>query len=141
MRAVMISLVTLAMAVPVGARDKGKRPQLDLRAAPRISFSPAVVLLTAELKGGEDLDEYYCPAVEWDWDDGGKSMHEADCAPFETAQTIERRYTAEHAYPQAGTYNVKVTLMRNNRKIAVATTSINVRAGAGDFSGGGSDTE
>ena len=59
-----------------------------------MAFSPVNVLLTAELTGGDDVDEYYCPEIEWNWDDGGKSVHEADCAPLESGGTFERRYTA-----------------------------------------------
>ena len=58
---------------------KLKKPKLDLRATPRMAFSPVNVLLVAELTGGDDVEEYYCPELEWDWDDGGKSVHEADC--------------------------------------------------------------
>jgi len=35
------------------------------------------------------------PEIEWDWDDGGKSTHEADCAPYEAGTQIERRFTAQ----------------------------------------------
>ena len=61
--------------------------------------------------GGDDVEEYYCPELEWDWDDGGKSVQESDCPPFEAGVTkIERRFTAEHEYRKAGVYNVKVTM-------------------------------
>ena len=93
---------------------------LDLRAAPRMAFSPVNVLLTAELMGGDDVDQFYCPEIEWNWDDGGKSVHESDCAPLEAGGTFERRFTAQHAFRQAGTYNVKVTMRKANRPVAVA---------------------
>src|SRR4029453_9586982 len=66
---------------------KGKKPHLDLRSSPRMGFSPVHVLLTAEFIGGDDVEEFHCPEIEWDWDDGGKSMHEADCTPFEAGVT------------------------------------------------------
>ncbi len=134
MRLALIPLVTLALAVPATARDDGRRPFLDLRAAPRISFSPSVVLMTAELKGGDDLDEYYCPTVEWEWDDGSRSTREGDCPPFEQTHQIERRFTAEHAYPLAGEYNVKVTLSRAGRVFASRALRVSVKPGAGDMS-------
>jgi len=92
------------------------------------------VLLTAELMGGDDGDQFYCPEIEWNWDDGGKSVHESDCAPLEAGGTFERRYTAQHAFRQAGTYNVKVTMRKANRPVAVATATVTVRPGAGDMS-------
>jgi hypothetical protein len=83
--------------------------------------------------GGDDVEELYCPELEWDWDDGGKSVHESDCAPFEAGVTkLERRYTAEHEYRKAGVYNVKVTMRRSNRPLAVASVKITVRPGLGD---------
>jgi hypothetical protein len=44
-----------------------------------------------------------------------------------------RRFTASHAFRQAGTYNVKVILRRNDRTIATTSTSVTVRPGAGDM--------
>lgn len=128
-RLALTGLLAFALATPAmaGSALKAKNPRLDLRAFPRIAFSPVNVLLTAELVGGEDVEEYYCPAVEWDWDDGSKSFHEADCAPFEDGAALDRRFTAEHAYRGAGTYNVRVTLRRVNRSVAVANVTITVR--------------
>ena len=134
------ALLAAALVVPtIGSaaanEAKPKKPKLDLRATPRMAFSPVNVLLTAELTGGDDVEEYYCPELEWDWDDGGRSVHEADCPPMEAGAAIERRFTAEHAYRQAGNYNVKVTMRRASKAFAVATVSVTVRAGGGDFSG------
>lgn len=131
----LAAVVALAVAGTTGAGDeKPKKPHLELRASPRMAFSPVNVLLTAELIGGDDVEEYHCPELEWDWDDGGKSVHESDCAPLESGGTFERRFTAQHAFRQAGTYNVKVTMRKANRPVAVATATVTVRAGAGDFS-------
>ena len=98
-----------------------------------MAFSPVNVLLTAELAGGDAIEDFHCPEVEWDWDDGGRSVHEADCAPLESGADIERRFTAHHAYGKAGTYNVKITMRRADRSLAVATTVITVRPGLGDM--------
>ena len=110
-----------------------KKPKLDLRATPRMAFSPVNVLITAELTGGDDVEEYYCPELEWDWDDGGKSVHEADCPPFESGTTtIERRFSQEHNYPRAGIYNVKASFKRSGNTFLASTIRVTVRAGAGD---------
>jgi hypothetical protein len=115
-------------------QQRPKKPRLDLRASPRMAFSPVNVLLTAELHGGDDAEEFHCPEVEWDWDDGGKSVHQEDCAPLETGAPLERRFTANHAYRQAGTYNVKVTMRRADHSLAVASATVTVRPGLGDMS-------
>jgi hypothetical protein len=134
-RLAILSLVLAASAVwpAYAAESKPKKPRLDLRATPRMAFSPVRILLTAELSGGSDVEDYYCPELEWDWDDGGKSVHEADCKPFEPGVTkIERRFTSDHHYSKAGVYNVRVTMRRTNRPIATSSVRITVRPGLGD---------
>ena len=64
-------ILCAALAVPGNPADgpkqadapKQKKPKLDLRATPRMAFSPVNVLLTAELTGGDDVEEYYCPCL------------------------------------------------------------------------------
>jgi hypothetical protein len=125
----------LAAAALAGAEEKPKKPSLDLRASPRFAFSPASIFFTAELKGGDDTEEYYCPEIEWNWDDGGKSVHEADCPPFEPGTTIERRFTATHDYRRAGSYTVVVTFRRAGRSFLQQKVKVTVRPGLGDPSG------
>lgn len=128
-------LPVLALAWPSAAGQapaKGKAPALDVRAIPRMAFSPVNVLVIGELKGGDDLEEYYCPEVEFVWDDGGRSVQEADCPPFEPGMKIERRYSAEHYYERAGNYNVEVVLRRAGRVLRKQSFRLNVRAGLGD---------
>jgi hypothetical protein len=128
----------LVFVSPAGwAKDapKVQKPKLELRAAPRMAVSPAQVLFTAELKGGDDTEDFHCPDIEWDWDDGGKSEHEADCAPYETGTAIERRYTAQHVFTRQGSYNVKVTMRRADRVIASTRVVVTVRPGFGEATG------
>jgi hypothetical protein len=130
----LTAFIIAALAASGTTGEKPRKPRLDLRAAPRMAFSPANVLVTAELTGGDDVnDDYYCPEIEWNWDDGARSVREADCAPLETGATIERRYTANHAFRTPGSYNVKMTMRKGNRAIAMATATVTVHPGAGDF--------
>lgn len=121
-------------AAPSGAGDEGRKskPRLELRATPRMAFSPVMVLATAELRGGVAAEEFYCPALEWDWDDGAKSGQESDCPPFQAGMELDRRFTAEHAYRRGGVYQVTVKLKRANRSVAVASTTVHVRSGLGE---------
>lgn len=132
----LVPLVLLAaLVVPAvsSAASKPKKPRLEVRALPRFAFSPANILLTAELNGGEDVEDMHCPEVEWDWDDGGKSVQESDCPPFEPGVTkVERRFSTEHEYRRAGVYNVKVTLKKSSRPIATANVKVTVRPGLAD---------
>ena len=138
-RAVLALVTVFAFAAASSGGDakpegKPKKPRLDVRATPRMAFSPVNIFLVAELQGGDDVEEYYCPELEWDWDDGGKSVQEGDCAPFEAGTTkIDRRFTAEHEYRRAGTYNIKVTIRRATRALAVSSIRVTVRPGLGSL--------
>jgi hypothetical protein len=122
---------SLAGPAAAGDQERGRKPRLELRATPRMAFSPVMVLATAELRGGDTAEEFYCPALEWEWDDGGKSSREGDCPPFEPGVEMQRRFTAEHAYRAPGVYTVTVRLKRSDRSIAAATTTVHVRGGLG----------
>ncbi|HVR71442.1 MAG TPA: hypothetical protein VMT87_11420 [Vicinamibacteria bacterium] len=125
--------LAVAASLALAAEAKPKKPRLELRATPRMAFSPVNVFFTAELTGGDDVEEYYCPELEWEWDDGGKSTQESDCAPFEAGKTkIERRFTNDHEYRRAGVYNVKVTMRRADRSLAASNVRVTVRPGLGD---------
>jgi len=108
-----------------------RKPRLDLRAMPRMALPPVEVFVVAELVGGQELEEYYCPGLEWDWDDGARSAHEADCAPFEPGIDLERRFTAHHVYRAPGEYNIRLTMRRASRSVSVATAQVLVHSGAG----------
>jgi len=114
--------------------NKGKKPGLELRASPRFAFSPANILFTAELKGGDDVEELYCPEVEWEWGDGGKSVQESDCDPWTEATQIQRRFSSSHTFQYAGLYRVKVTLEKSGKDLMSQTFSMTIRAGLGDIS-------
>lgn len=134
-RAFPFILLIAGLAVPAGAdkEPKARKPRLELRATPRFAFSPALVMFAADLTGGSDVEDMHCPELEWEWDDGGKSVQESDCPPFEAGKTsIERHFTAEHEFKTAGTYNVKLTMRKVDRRLAETTVRVTVRAGFGD---------
>jgi hypothetical protein len=138
--AVVFAALSLLAAAPFPAAageeklPKGKKPALELRPSPRFAFSPANIFFTAELKGGDDVEELYCPEIEWEWGDGGKSVQEADCDPWTETSHIERRFTSNHTFQFAGLYRVKVTLRRSGKDILSQTVQITIRAGLGDQS-------
>jgi len=144
---VVAGLGALALA-PLGAqrdddkddkKDKGRpRVSLSLKANPPISFSPARIVVSAELKGpvGDD-GELYCPRLEWDWGDGTRSEANVDCEPFEPGKsTIQRRWTATHTYDTAGNYRVQLRLRRGDRFVLGGNTTVQVRPGVRDLSNG-----
>ena len=133
-KAVLALLAVLALTTPgaAGDDDEGERPELHLRATPKFAFSPATILFIAELKGGDDVEELYCPEVEWDWGDGGRSVNESDCDPWEPGMEIERRYTERHVFQYSGRYVVQVIFRRAGKRIMRQTVAVTVRRGAGE---------
>ena len=133
----LFALVGLAAPVVGASRDnsdKDKKPSLSLKASPTISFSPARIFLTAELKGGaDDYEEFYCAAVEWDWGDGTRSEASTDCDPYEAGKSeIKRRFVVEHVYRLAGNYRVQFRLKKKNRPVASVSATVQVKPGFRD---------
>src|SRR5262245_15489055 len=96
----------------LGARadEKGKKPSVSLKVTPNVAIAPAKIRVVAELKGGaDDYEDFYCPTIEWDWDDETKSESSKDCEPYVAGRSvITRRFSAEHTYQESGMY--KATL-------------------------------
>lgn len=133
----VVPWVLIALVVPARAADRveGRKPRLDVKATPRMAFPPVMVLVTGQLVGGDDSEEFYCPALEWNWGDGGRSAQESDCAPFDTDMKMARRFSARHAYREPGSYEIRLTLRRADRSIAAGT--VLVRVGDQDGERGG----
>jgi hypothetical protein len=110
-----------------------KKPSLSLKATPAVSFAPARIVVVAEVKGGaNDVEEFYCPSVEWEWGDLTTSTAEADCEPYQPGKSeIKRRYTVEHRYKNPGGYKIVLRLKKANKIIATANAMVQVRAGLG----------
>jgi hypothetical protein len=132
----------VAAAVAVGAaggqndEKETKKPSLTVRVAPPIVFSPARVVVTAELKGGA-LDDplLYCPQMEWDWGDGTKSEATENCEPYEEGKsTVKRRWTTSHTYDMAGQYRVQLRLKRGSKTIVAGNNMVQVKPGVRDMS-------
>jgi hypothetical protein len=113
-----------------------ERPAFKVRASPGLAFPPAEVLLTAELQGGADREDFHCPQIEWDFADGSRSVHQEDCEPLTVENPMERRFTRRHAFDAPGEYQVVVTLRRSDRILAQASTTIILEGGATTTSGG-----
>lgn len=129
-----LALAALLAAPVAGAQDtpaKAERPKLTLRSNPSMAFSPALITLTAELKGGDDdYADFYCASLEWDWDDGTKSEATDDCEPYEAGKSeIKRRYATQHRYNIPGVYNVRFRLKQRDKVIASVSRRITIRPG------------
>ena len=133
--ATLLVLATLA-APHARAADprETRRPVLTLRATPGVSFAPANVLFIAELVGGDTVEEFYCPQIEWDFDDGRRSTSQSECEPFAADSTLERRFLVRQSYARAGQYRPTLTLRRADLVVARAAVTVLVPATNGDGS-------
>jgi hypothetical protein len=141
MRWYLAGLLAAAVSYPDPARagddSPRQKPRLDLRASPRVAFTPAEVFAVGELKGGHESEEFYCPGLVWDWGDGTRSAHESDCSPYEDGAQLERFFTARHAFRAPGSYAVRLFLIRAGRTITMATVPVMVYGHFGNESASG----
>lgn len=128
-------LVAALMAGAVQAdQDKGK-PKITVRASPAVAFAPARIVATAEVIGGaDDFQDFYCAKVEWSWGDSTQSEATDDCDPYVAGESrIRRRYTNEHKYEFAGTYDVRIILRQGKKSVGSGTISVRVRDGQAEL--------
>ena len=135
--AIALTVGAFGLSALAAQDDKNKdvkKASLSLKATPTIVFSPARVVVSAELKGGaEDNGELYCPSLEWDWGDGTRSESNVDCEPFEAGKsTIQRRFTASHTFNLAGNYRVQLRLKRGSKTVLGGHVSVQVKPGLRD---------
>ncbi len=125
---------SVALAVVLHAAED-KKASISLKASPSISFSPARVVVTAEVKGGpNDAENLYCASVEWVWGDDTRSESKTDCEPYEAGRSeIKRRFTLDHTYQSAGNFRVEFYLKQKNKRVLGGHTSVTVRPGARDI--------
>jgi hypothetical protein len=127
--------LTAATVSGTAENDEKKKPSLNMRATPVSGFAPLKVSATVTLQGGpDDYQEFYCPSVEWDWDDGTKSEEKIDCDPYEAGKSeIRRNYRATHTYQFGGNdFRVQFRLKQKNKTVASTSTTIRVQPGIRD---------
>src|SRR5262245_6898078 len=124
----MVSAASWSAAQEKTEEKDTKRPSLALRASPNVSFAPASITLSVDVKGGpNDYEEFYCAGVEWEWGDGTSSESSMDCEPYEPGKSeIKRRYTIQHTFQGAGNYRVVFKLKRKDKVLAATNIQVAV---------------
>jgi hypothetical protein len=143
MKALALPLVA-ALLLPTASltaadkdKDKDKKPTITVKANPVMAFSPARIVVTADVKGGaNDFEEFYCTGVEWDWGDGTKSEDTPDCDPYVPGKSeIKRHFVADRVFRTGGEYRVQFRLKKKDKVVGSAGTTIKIRPGVGDPGG------
>jgi hypothetical protein len=134
----MLALTLSAGQSATAQRNDDKKPSLSLRVTPPIGFSPLRVRVSVDVRGGaDDAADFYCPTVEWDWDDDIRSQSSEDCEPYQAGRSsIQRRYSTEHTFQDPGSFTVRIRLKQGSRVVATASTNVQVRQGVRDDLGG-----
>jgi hypothetical protein len=111
-----------------------KKPSLSLKANPPAGFAPLRVHLSVDVKGGpDDYSDFYCPTVQWDWDDGTVSENSEDCEPYQSGKSqIQRRYSSDHTFRLSGDYHLTFRIKQKDKVISTATTTLTIRPGAAE---------
>jgi len=118
-----------ATGVSHAQSDESGKPSLSLRATPPIGFTPLRVRLVVEVRGGaDDYADFYCPTIEWDWDDGTVSESGVDCDPYEAGKSqIRRQFSTTHIFRQGGRYQVSFRLKQKDKVVGLARAGLQVQ--------------
>lgn len=115
---------TFAMLVAaVVSAASASKPTVEFKPLRKMTQLPvgrcdAEVVFSLRVFDGGDED-YYCPKVVFEWEDGTRSIEDADCVPFEQAEVADHRrtWTRTRKFQGAGNFSVKAHLCRGERRI------------------------
>jgi len=136
MRMLLAAIVLAAPILTANPTAYGEKikPSVSLKANPSIGFAPVRVVLTAELKGGvNDYEEFYCPAIEWQWGDDTRAESKEDCDPYEAGKSsIKRRYLFDRVFQTPGEYRVEFRLKQKGKVVGSGSTTVRINPGLRD---------
>ena len=117
-------------------KDKGK-PSISVKANPVVAFSPARVVVTADIKGGpNDYEDFYCATIEWWWGDGTTSNQTADCEPYQPGKSeFKRHFTIDRIFQSSGDFRVEFRLKKKDKVIGMGSTMVKIRPGIREIGG------
>jgi plastocyanin len=130
----IVCALTTGAAVQAADPDKKAKPSISVKVTPTMGFSPARMVVTADLKdGADDYEEFYCASVEWDWGDDTRSESKTDCEPYEAGKSqIKRHFTVDHTYNTGGEYRIEFRLKQKNKVVGRGTADVKIRPGVRD---------
>jgi hypothetical protein len=123
-------MVPLALLLLLAAPAK---PKVELKPSPQMATlgvgprSAATVRFRLSVKDAGNED-YYCPRLEWEWEDGTYSSEESDCPSFDTAQPQdhERSWTRSRQFWEPGNHTIKVRLYKADRLIRTIEAKVDI---------------
>ena len=120
MKTFMIMLALLASSSKPTIEFKPLRKMTQLQ----VGSCDAEVLFSLRVFDG-GAEEYYCPKVVFEWEDGTRSIEETDCPPFEQAEPGDHRrsWTRSRKFQGSGNFSVQAHLCRGERRIKTIRTT------------------
>lgn len=109
------------------------KPKVELKASPPFAMlgvgprSSATIRFRLSVKDGGD-ENYYCPRLEWEWEDDTRATEESDCPAFESAQKEdhERTWIKSRQFWEPGSHVIKVKLYKGDRLIRTLDAKVEI---------------
>src|SRR5262245_28618683 len=129
-------MVPLLLSLLLAGAEKPK-PKVEFKPSQRLAQlglpprSSVTVLFRLSIKDGGSED-YYCPKLEWEWEDDTRATEESDCPPFAEAQKSdhEKSWSKSHTFWEPGEHTIRVHLYKGDRLIKTLDTKVEVQGEA-----------
>jgi hypothetical protein len=123
-------MASLALLLLLAGAEK---PKVELKPSPQITSlgigprASATVRFRLSVKDAGNED-YYCPKVEWEWEDETRATEDSDCPPFDKAQKQdhEKSWTKSHQFWEPGNHVIRVRLYKGDRLIKTLETKVEI---------------
>jgi hypothetical protein len=123
----MVSLALLLLLLPA------EKPKTELKANPPLatlgigSRASATVRFRLSIKDAGNED-FYCPRLEWEWEDDTRATEESDCPPFAEArpEDHQKSWTRSRQFWEPGEHTIRVRLYKGERLIRTLDTKVQI---------------
>jgi hypothetical protein len=119
----LVGIAALLLATSAKVDLRPLQPMVSLRLG--ACSVPVTFRLVIEARGDED---YRCPRVEWEWQDGTRSSEESDCPAVAAGSEVEPRQTWSRTREvrHGGTYTVRARLYKADRLLRTVKAQVMV---------------
>ena len=122
-----------SLALVLFLASTSAKPKVEIKVNPPFAMlgigahATAMVRFRLSVKDGGDED-YYCPRIEWEWEDGTKGNEESDCPTCETdaKEDHERVGNKSRECWDPGSHVVKVKLYKGTKLVRTIDAKVEV---------------
>jgi hypothetical protein len=126
-----VAILLVSLLASASSAKVELRPLKRVTVLPMGSCEATVTFRLSVSDGGSE--DYYCPAIVWEWEDGTRSTERSDCAPFEqaAAEDRSRAWTRSRTYQRAGSFRIRAHLCQAHRRVRTIDTLAVIRGWEG----------